>query len=69
MGKGVAILGLLLMIAGFIPLILPMVGYPQYAAYFYLGIYTYTIAGYSFSEVMIALLGLGLILLIIGAVK
>jgi len=69
MGKAVAILGLLLMIAGFIPLILPMVGLPQYAAYFYLGIFEYTLLGYTFSEVMIALIGLGLILLIIGAVK
>jgi hypothetical protein len=69
MSKGIAILGLLLIIAGFVPIILPMVGYAQYAAYFYLNIYTLTLAGYEFSEVMLALIGLGVILLIVGAVK
>ncbi|MFW9960659.1 MAG: hypothetical protein ACFFDV_06560 [Candidatus Thorarchaeota archaeon] len=69
MGKGLAILGLLLIIVGILPLILPMVGFAAYADYFYLGIYTLPLAGYDFSELMLILLGLGVILLIVGAVK
>lgn len=69
MSKGIAILGLLLIIAGFIPLILPLVGYGQYAAFFYLGYYEINLAGYLFSEVMLALIGLGFILLIVGALR
>ncbi|RDE16882.1 MAG: hypothetical protein C4K47_00690 [Candidatus Thorarchaeota archaeon] len=69
MGKCIALLGLLLIIVGFIPIILPLIGYPAYAAYFYLGYYTLPLAGYNFSELMLGLIGLGLILLIVGAVK
>jgi hypothetical protein len=69
MGKGIAILGLLLIIVGILPLILPMIGYATYAAYFDLGIYTLPIAGYDFTELMLILLGLGVILLIVGALK
>lgn len=69
MGKGLAILGLLLIIVGIIPLILPMIGYAAYADYFFLGIYQLDLAGYAFSELMLILLGLGVILLIVGAVK
>jgi hypothetical protein len=69
MGKGLAILGLLLIIVGIIPLILPMVGYASYASYFFLGYYELDLAGYAFSELMLILLGLGFILLVIGALK
>lgn len=69
MGKGLAILGLLLIIVGIIPLILPMIGYGAYAAYFYLGYYTLPVAGYNLSELMLILIGLGFILLVIGALK
>jgi hypothetical protein len=69
MGKGLALFGLLLMIVGIIPLILPMVGYASYASYFFLGYYQLDLAGYAFSELMLILLGLGFILLVIGALK
>ena len=69
MGKALAFLGFLLIIIGILPIILPMVGFPQYATYFYLNIYTLPLAGYQFSEVMLGLIGLGFILLIVGAIK
>lgn len=69
MGKGLALFGLLLMIVGIIPLILPMIGYGTYAAYFFLGYYQLDIAGYAFSELMLILLGLGFIILVVGALK
>ncbi|MHA1136575.1 MAG: hypothetical protein ACTSSE_08815 [Candidatus Thorarchaeota archaeon] len=70
MGKGLAILGLLLIIVGILPIILPMIaGFEAYAAYFYLGYYTLPLAGYEFSELMLILLGVGVLFLIIGAIK
>ena len=70
MGKGLAILGLLLIIAGILPIILPMIaGFEAYAAYFFLGYYTLPLAGYDFSELMLILLGVGVLFLIIGALK
>lgn len=70
MGKGLAILGLLLIIAGILPIILPMIaGFESYAAYFFLGYYTLPLAGYDFSELMLILLGVGVLFLIIGALK
>ena len=68
MGKGVAILGLLLIIVGILPILLPLIGLAQYATYFYmLGIYEIDLAGYLFSELMLILIGLGVVLLIVGA--
>jgi hypothetical protein len=70
MGKGLVILGLLLIIVGILPIILPMIaGFEAYAAYFYLGYYTLPLAGYDFSELMLILIGVGVLFLIIGAVK
>lgn len=69
MGKGIAILGLILLIIGILPLILPMIGFGHYAAFFYLGIYTLPLAGFLFSELMLILIILGVILLIVGAVR
>ncbi|MBE0527202.1 hypothetical protein E4H12_14740 [Candidatus Thorarchaeota archaeon] len=69
MGKALAILGLLLMIVGILPLILPMIGYGAYASYFFLGIYSLDLAGYLFSELMLILLIVGFLMLIIGALK
>ncbi len=70
MGKSLAILGLLLIIAGVMPLILPFIaGFETYAAYFFLGYYTLPLAGYEFSELMLILLGVGVVFLVIGAVK
>ena len=72
MGKGAAILGLILIIIGILPIILPMLGMglEQYATYFYmLDIYSLDIGGYVFSELMLILIGLGVVLLIVGAVR
>ena len=70
MGKGAAILGLILIIIGILPLFLPMLGFAQIADYFYmLGIYELAIGEYVFSELMLILIGLGVILLIVGAVR
>jgi hypothetical protein len=70
MGKGLAIFGLILMIVGILPLFLPMLGFPEIAAYFYmLGLYSIDLAGYLFSELMLILIGLGFILLIVGAMR
>jgi len=75
MGKGLAIFGLLLIIVGILPLIFPMIGLDAYVAYFSLGYYIPTIhyelvlAGYEFTELMLILLGLGVVLLIIGALR
>ena len=68
MGKGVAILGLLLIIVGILPIILPLISLGQYVSYFYmLGIYSIDLGGYVFSELMLILIGLGVVLLIVGA--
>ncbi len=67
MGKGLAIFGLLLIIVGVLPLILPMIGYGSYALMFYLGYYTLNIAGYLLSELMLILIGVGFLFLVIGA--
>ncbi|MFX0170119.1 MAG: hypothetical protein ACFE89_12305 [Candidatus Hodarchaeota archaeon] len=68
MKKGLVILGLILIIVGFLPIILQMIGFGVYAAYFYLGFYTLAFAGFNFSELMLILIIVGLLLLIIGAV-
>lgn len=67
MGKGLAILGLLLIIVGVLPLIFPMIGFGAYAAYFYLGYYSLNVAGYILSELMLILIGVGFLFLVIGA--
>ena len=75
MGKGLAIFGLLLIIVGILPIILPMVGFAQYVMYFSLSYYipsiSYSImlAGYEFTELMLILLGVGVLFLLIGAFK
>ena len=75
MGKGLAIFGLLLIIVGILPIILPMVGMSQYVMYFSLSTYipsiSYTIplAGYVFTELMLILIGVGVLFLLIGAFK
>ena len=68
MGKGVALFGLILIIVGILPLFMPMIGLGQFVTYFYmLNIYTLDLAGYLFSELMLILLGLGVVLLLVGA--
>lgn len=75
MGKGLAIFGLLLIIVGILPLIFPMIGLEAYVSYFSLGTY---ISGFSYSlmvgtfeltELMLILIGVGFLLLVIGALK
>ncbi|RDE15670.1 MAG: hypothetical protein C4K48_03575 [Candidatus Thorarchaeota archaeon] len=67
MGKGLAIFGLLLIIVGVLPLIMPMISLGAYVSYFYLGYYTLNVAGYLLSELMLILIGVGFLFLIIGA--
>ncbi|MHA2025287.1 MAG: hypothetical protein ACW98U_05230 [Candidatus Thorarchaeota archaeon] len=68
MGKGLALFGLILIIVGILPLFMPMIGLGQFVSYFYmLNIYTLDLAGYLFSELMLILVGLGVVLLLVGA--
>ncbi|MFO7835517.1 MAG: hypothetical protein R6V83_02590 [Candidatus Thorarchaeota archaeon] len=73
MSKALTILGLLLIIAGLLPLwavfIESYVSLATVLPYFDQGIYSLNLAGYTFTEVMLGLTGLGVLLLIIGAVK
>ena len=70
MGKGLALFGLILIIIGILPLFMPMIGLGAYVDYFFiLGLYEIDLAGYLFSELMLILLGLGVVLLIVGAVR
>jgi len=68
MGKALALLGLVMMILGVLPLILPLLG-STFGASFYLGIYSIMILGYEFSELMLILLIVGFLLLVIGAFR
>jgi hypothetical protein len=71
MGKGLALLGLILIIVGILPILMPLIGFSlgEFAAYFDFNIYSLDLAGYIFTEVMLILVGLGVVMLIIGAVK
>jgi hypothetical protein len=70
MGKGLALFGLILIIIGILPLFMPMIGLGQFVDYFFiLGLYEIDLMGYLFSELMLILLGLGVVLLIVGAVR
>ena len=77
MGKGLAILGLLLIIVGILPIILPMLGFAHYLyiAFFQLSTYipgfgySTDIAGYLFTDVMLILIGVGVLFLISGALR
>ncbi len=73
MGKGLAVLGLILIIVGLLPIWAVYIGayvdLSMILTYFNQGIYSLNLAGYTFTEVMLGLTGLGVLLLIIGAVK
>ncbi len=74
MGKGAALLGLILIIVGLLPILNTMflatyIDLSMILSYFNLGLYSIDLAGYLFTEVMLILVGLGVVLLIIGAVK
>jgi len=70
MGKGLALFGLILIIVGILPLFMPMIGLGAYVSYFHmLGLYSIELGGFLFSELMLILLGLGVVLLIVGAMR
>ena len=76
MGKGLAIFGLLLIIVGILPIIFTIIGgFDAYIAYFSLSTYiagfsySLELAGFVFTELMLILLGVGVLFLIIGAIK
>jgi hypothetical protein len=70
MGKGLALFGLILIILGILPLFMPMIGLGMYVDYFFiLGLFEIELAGFLFSELMLILLGLGVVLLIVGAMR
>ncbi len=68
MGKALALLGLVMMILGVLPLILPLLG-STLGASFYLGIYSVEILGSMFSELMLILLIVGFLILVVGAFR
>jgi hypothetical protein len=74
MGKGAALLGLILIIVGLLPILNTLflatyIDLSMILSYFNLGLYSLDLAGYFFTEVMLILVGLGAVLLIIGIVK
>ncbi len=73
MGKAIALLGILLIIVGLLPIIATFltayVDLGSILVYFDQGIYSISLGGYVFTEVMLGLVGLGVILLIVGALK
>ena len=70
MGKGLALFGLILIIIGILPFFMPYIGLEAFVNYFFLlGLYEINLAGYVFSELMLILVGLGVVLLIVGAVR
>lgn len=74
MGKGAALLGLILIIVGLLPILNTLIlgayiDLSMILAYFDFGLFSLPLAGYVFTEVMLILIGLGVVLLIIGAVK
>jgi hypothetical protein len=72
MGKGMALLGLILIIFGLLPVILGLAGLsvPVITDLFtMLNLYSIELAGYVFTEIMLILIVLGVLLLIIGAAR
>ena len=70
MNKILALLGIILIVIGLWPV---WIAYVDFLATFtpmlYLGLYELPLMGYNFTELMLSMLGLGVILLIIGAIK
>ena len=74
MGKAAALLGLILIILGVLPILNTMflaayVDLSMILAYFDQGIYSLNLAGYVFTEIMLVLLIGGVIVLIAGAMR
>ena len=71
MNKILALLGIILIVLGLWPV---WIVYVDFLATYgetllWLGLYTLPLMGYIFSELMLVMLGLGVILLIIGVIK
>jgi hypothetical protein len=72
MGKGMALLGLILIIVGLLPIIFQLIGfsYPMITDLFtMLNLYSIELAGYVFTEIMLILIVLGVLILIVGATR
>ncbi|NWF95026.1 MAG: hypothetical protein HXY34_02690 [Candidatus Thorarchaeota archaeon] len=73
MGKAIALLGLILIILALLPIwsayITAYVDLSSVVAYFDQNIYAVMLGNYRFTEVMLALTGLGIILLLVGIIK
>jgi hypothetical protein len=72
MGKGMALLGLILIIIGLLPIIFQLIGfsYPMITDLFtMLNLYSIELAGYVFTEIMLILIVLGVLILIVGATR
>jgi len=73
MGKLLALLGLILIIVGLFPIWATfLAGYVDLTtilSYFNQHIYSVTVGSYTFTEVMLILTGLGVVLFLIGLVK
>ncbi len=70
MNKILALLGIILIIIGLWPVWIAYVDFlATYTHLLYLGMYQLQLEGYIFTELMLGMLGFGVILLIIGAIK
>jgi len=70
MNKILVLLGIILIVIGLWPVWITYVDFlATYTALLYLGVYQIELMGYIFTELMLGMLGLGVVLLIIGAIK
>ena len=70
MNKILALLGIILIVIGLWPVWIVYVDFlATYTDLLFLGLYQTELMEYIFSELMLGMLGLGVILLIIGAIK
>lgn len=73
MGKGAALLGLILIIVGLLPIwatyLSAYIDLSTIVGYFNQNIYSITLGGFLFTEVMLAFIIIGVLLLIYGAAK
>ncbi len=70
MNKILALLGIILIIIGLWPVWIGYVDFlATYTALLFLGVYQISLMEYIFSELMLGMLGIGVVLLIIGAIK
>jgi len=70
MNKILALLGIILIIIGLWPVWIVYVDFlATFTPMLYLGMYQLTLMDYIFTALMLVMLGLGVILLIIGAIK